>query len=682
MCMRKTDFIYSAIFLIFFLVLSARCMAIEENNFLEETEYPAEMSSGFSENDRDFIIEQVANQILDKLKDQKYKEVEDYFDDLISSQEKASDGIHKSYHLYDELGSKYKDSEINIYNQWCKATSHHSAFVVRGNYYIKDAWRDRGTAYAKYVSEEQFRLFYEKLKLAQEDLNSAYKINLRNAYTLNQEDPNIASSMLIVVRGLGLGIDERELWFQRGIEVDPSFYYLYKNKFQDLTHLWGGSIGESYIFAQSLFENPPKDSLAYTLLLDLFISIQSRNFVLSEGNVLRYETILKYTDTIQSKYNQEYPESNFLAIKADRLRGTIYSRNFDNNKKRNKFKDTDKAINIYRNILHIDDEYSHAWFMLGRLYAYDLREYKKAIEYYSKAIELNDSGVSRYINRASSYCSEKLYDECISDIEIAIERGAESWPLNNMLANAYYEKKDYDNAIKYYSRNLEYASDNPMHSGETVLLKRAKIYIELGKLTEAIADYKKLVLSYPSSPSYIRKLNDLNSLLEGDKNKIQGALHPSEKLRNVDSNGAQIELFNSLAVQFKQKNDVIYPVGSLITFDYFIVNMTNKVYQPPNRPLSYTLYTIQKIDGDGKIYTLPKASRRKFSDNNIGYGVGAEIFYPQKPIGIRQKYFFSKHLSTQDFQPGKYRFYVELRLLDENNKTIESGSFSLDFNLR
>nr|GFA03661.1 hypothetical protein [Tanacetum cinerariifolium] len=97
--------------------------------------------------------------------------------------------------------------------------------------------------------------------------------------------------------------------------------------------------------------------------------------------------------------------------------------------------------------------------------AYKKKEFEKAIEFYSNAIELDDEDISYLTNRAAVYLEMGKYDECIKDCDKAVERGRELRSDYKMVARALTRKgtalvkmakvsKDYEPAIETFQKAL------------------------------------------------------------------------------------------------------------------------------------------------------------------------------------------------------------------------------------
>ncbi|KAJ4846547.1 Hsp70-Hsp90 organizing protein 2 [Turnera subulata] len=97
--------------------------------------------------------------------------------------------------------------------------------------------------------------------------------------------------------------------------------------------------------------------------------------------------------------------------------------------------------------------------------AYKKKDFEKAIEHYTKALELDDEDISYLTNRAAVYLEMGKYEECIKDCDKAVERGRELRTDFKMIARALTRKgtalvkmaktsKDYEPAIETFQKAL------------------------------------------------------------------------------------------------------------------------------------------------------------------------------------------------------------------------------------
>lgn len=112
--------------------------------------------------------------------------------------------------------------------------------------------------------------------------------------------------------------------------------------------------------------------------------------------------------------------------------------------------------------------------------------YDKAIEFFTKAIELNPKYVEAYKNRGNAYLNKKLYDNAMDDYNKAIELNPEYAPPYNNRGLIYFFKGLYDKAIKEYNKAIELDSKFVI-----AYRNRGNAYKKKGMDKEAEADFKK-----------------------------------------------------------------------------------------------------------------------------------------------------------------------------------------------
>jgi len=73
---------------------------------------------------------------------------------------------------------------------------------------------------------------------------------------------------------------------------------------------------------------------------------------------------------------------------------------------------------------------------------------KDAINYFSKAIDINPDYAEAYSNRGLSYASSQIedYELALADFNKAIEKNPENGEYYFLRANIYYERREYDKA--------------------------------------------------------------------------------------------------------------------------------------------------------------------------------------------------------------------------------------------
>jgi hypothetical protein len=134
------------------------------------------------------------------------------------------------------------------------------ALTVAGARHSAWAWEARTGYRATQVSQEQFRIFHERLKGAEEHLYTAVELDPDNAapwYTL-----------CMVSRGLEHGTEITRRRFEAGIRRSPGHVGLHRQMMQQLCAKWGGSHEEMHAFArEALAAAPPGSGLGELVAL-------------------------------------------------------------------------------------------------------------------------------------------------------------------------------------------------------------------------------------------------------------------------------------------------------------------------------------------------------------------------------------------------------------------------------
>ncbi|MFD0638647.1 hypothetical protein ACFQ9X_50895 [Catenulispora yoronensis] len=126
------------------------------------------------------------------------------------------------------------------------------ALTVAGARHTAWAWEARTGYRATQVSQEQFRVFHERLKVAEEYLYTAAELDPENAapwYTL-----------CISGRGLEHGAEVTRRRFEAGIRRAPDHVGLHRQMLQQLCAKWGGSHEAMHAFVKESLAGAPAGS--------------------------------------------------------------------------------------------------------------------------------------------------------------------------------------------------------------------------------------------------------------------------------------------------------------------------------------------------------------------------------------------------------------------------------------
>ena len=147
--------------------------------------------------------------------------------------------------------------EKPLFENWPDAST---TWLLKGSAYINLAWTARGIGLANTVSEEGWKLFNERLAVAENALT--------NAWQLNPGDSRIADKMLIVELGQGEGRDRLELWFDRAMALNPNDYNACSAKLNYLQPKWYGSTEDMLQFGHECIQNKKWGGDVPLILLD------------------------------------------------------------------------------------------------------------------------------------------------------------------------------------------------------------------------------------------------------------------------------------------------------------------------------------------------------------------------------------------------------------------------------
>jgi hypothetical protein len=120
------------------------------------------------------------------------------------------------------------------------------ALAFKAQFYVTFAWQARGADWAANVTPEGQRLMAERLAVASEAVQKAYK--------MDPNDPHAATIMLDVELGQGNGRAAMEKWFERAMIADPDNLLACERKITYLLPRWYGSDQDLLQFGQDCYE--------------------------------------------------------------------------------------------------------------------------------------------------------------------------------------------------------------------------------------------------------------------------------------------------------------------------------------------------------------------------------------------------------------------------------------------
>jgi hypothetical protein len=161
---------------------------------------------------------------------------------------------------YDAL---YHAMEKGFPENWKKSPM---MMLLKGEAYIEMAWHARGGGYANTVTSNGWKLFGQRLTVAEKALT--------NAWQLNPNEPRIAVKMITVELGQGLGRDRMDLWFHRAMALDPNDYDACNAKLWYLEPKWYGSVEDMLAFGRECVHNKQWGGHVPLILMDAHLAVQ------------------------------------------------------------------------------------------------------------------------------------------------------------------------------------------------------------------------------------------------------------------------------------------------------------------------------------------------------------------------------------------------------------------------
>jgi len=165
-----------------------------------------------------------------------------------------SGGSWKLPRLYEAIteptgGSEAPDADweglLTKLKKWCaQKPDSITARVALAETYSHYAWKARGKAYANKVTDEGWRLFEERLRLA--------RATLDEASALTEKCPEWYAAMQTVAMGQGWDRDRAAELLQQAITFEPAYDFYYRAFALYLLPKWSGDEGDSERFAEEI----------------------------------------------------------------------------------------------------------------------------------------------------------------------------------------------------------------------------------------------------------------------------------------------------------------------------------------------------------------------------------------------------------------------------------------------
>jgi tetratricopeptide (TPR) repeat protein len=159
-----------------------------------------------------------------------------------------------------------------------------------------------------------------------------------------------------------------------------------------------------------------------------------------------------------------------------------------------------------------DPKCASAFFLRGNLFHERYKDFSKAIEDYSLAIQLNSEVFSYYLNRATCYFRVRMFEEAVEDLDrsIALQSSDRALAQRGKVRAA---AKQYEKAIVDYSEAILANKSHTMYYNN-----RAECYFHLGRHEEAMRDLER---AHELCPNSVTALHLKGMIFHAKKNYLE-----------------------------------------------------------------------------------------------------------------------------------------------------------------
>lgn len=142
-------------------------------------------------------------------------------------------------------GRKTPEELIKFFEEWAAAKPDDpSPHVILSKHYMQSAWEARGNGFAHTVTQENSRLFEERLDKALDHARAAEK--------MKPDDPELYSSLIGIGKGLGSPRGDVDEWVETSRKIDPTSFQTYQAATEYLLPRWHGGTGDIEHMAEDL----------------------------------------------------------------------------------------------------------------------------------------------------------------------------------------------------------------------------------------------------------------------------------------------------------------------------------------------------------------------------------------------------------------------------------------------
>lgn len=288
------------------------------------------------------------------------------------------------------------------------------------------------------------------------------------------------------------------------------------------------------------------------------IELQPRNAeaYLTRGNV--YGSLEDYKEDF--KYSKLAPAEYDKAIEIDPNYAEAYS---SRGGRHSLLKEHEKAIEDYTKAIQLtpkEDYYFIDRYYVQRGEAYvKLKDYNRAIKDFTSVIKLIPTKPAHYQKRAECYVNLGEYKKAVEDYTTAIDIKPDFSGNYHSRGEVYFLMKDYNRALEDFSKAIKLDPNDKYYYKD-----RAKVYEALGRHEEAQADLGKTDKNwyYDESQSDEAEesqysIDELTQKINSNPNNADAYFNRGSAYRKSDDYEKALADFNK-AIEFNPKNSVAY----------------------------------------------------------------------------------------------------------------------------
>lgn len=244
-----------------------------------------------------------------------------------------------------------------------------------------------------------------------------------------------------------------------------------------------------------------------------------------------------------------------------------------------------------------------------------LNKKEEAIQYYNKALKINNKSESALLNLSTIYYETKQYkkSEDLAYKVLQINSDNTSALLN--LANSYFCNENYEKSLHYYQKIY-----NNNNNSYIATINLANTYYCIGKYVLALEFAKKSINKHPSSiTAHILAGNSLNALEKHEK-----ALEMYLNAYNIDN--TNLEVIHFLSETYRSLND--WEKSLFFAWKFMKNNQDNS--NTPHLNFGYLLYECYAEKSKDLAYKYASKWLKFYPDNVISKHMGNAILNNQK----------------------------------------------------